>query len=85
MIKLCLGRLLPARKEPAAPFELSTIQGVQDLPGAFAQIVQAVGAGVLSPADARALAEVLEMQRNAIATAEHEARLDKLEEYAFPR
>jgi hypothetical protein len=85
MIKLCLERLLPARKVQPAPLNLPKIEGPQDLPCVFNQVWQAVAEGTLSASEAKMLAEVMEMHRNAIGTAEYEVRLKKLENYAFQR
>jgi hypothetical protein len=47
MLKLCLERIMPARKERAAALELPKVERPQDVPAASSAIVAAMGEGTL--------------------------------------
>ena len=77
-LKLCLERILPARRDVPLP------EGV-DLGGELATdidaIIRAVAGGVITPSEADALAKILESKRKIVELTEIEERLCALEEH----
>jgi hypothetical protein len=80
MLKLCVERLLPVRKERAVPLELPKIERSQDVPAASSAIVAAMGEGILSVIEAKMHLEVLEMHKRTLEMAEHKKRLEEMED-----
>ena len=80
IMRLCLDRLMPARKGRVVRFALPAIVTVADVATAMGSITAAMAAGQLSPAEAVEVAGVVELQRRAIETQEIEARLRSMEE-----
>lgn len=78
-LRLCLERLVPARKERPITFDLPPIANATDHPAALASIMAGVAAGDLTPGEAQAFAGIMKEHRAAIETAEFAARLDALE------
>jgi uncharacterized protein DUF5681 len=81
-MRMCLDRVLPARKGEAVAFELPSLGKAADTVTAAAKIVAAVAAGELSPCEAADLAKVVDVYVQALATAGFEERLAKLESTA---
>lgn len=78
-MRLCLERLVPARKDRPIEFDLPPITGAKDHPAAISAVLNAVAGGDLTPSEAQAFAAVLEQHRRSIETADIVARLDALE------
>src|SRR4029077_9770990 len=74
-LRLCLERILPARKSRSVAFDLPDVNQVADLVPAFAAVVKAMAAGEIAPDEAVTVAGVLEMKRKAIETVDIERRL----------
>jgi Family of unknown function (DUF5681) len=81
-IRLCMDRLVPARKGEPVPFELPPLDKPADSVAAAAEIVAAVAAGELTPSEAADLAKVVDVYVRAIATQAFDERLTKLEQTA---
>lgn len=79
-MRLCLERLVPARKDRPIVFDLPAVVGASDHPKALAAVLVAVAAGELTPTEAEAFASILEHHRRAIETGELADRLAALEE-----
>lgn len=79
-MKLCLERLLPARKDRPVQLQIPEIEGVQDLPKATVALLEAVAAGELVPAEAGEVAKLVEVHRRTVETVEIEGRLRRVEE-----
>lgn len=79
-MRLCLERLVPARKDRPIVFDLPAAVGASDHPKALAAVLVAVAAGELTPTEAEAFASILEHHRRAIETGELADRLAALEE-----
>jgi hypothetical protein len=75
---LLLRRLWPERKGRPVRLELPPVRVAADLASALGRVVEAVGAGELTPEESQALAALLDSQRRAIATAEPETWLAAL-------
>jgi hypothetical protein len=80
MLKLCLERIMPARKERAAALELPKVERSQDVPAASSAIIAAMGEGTLSVVEAKMHLEVLEMHKRTLEAAEHKARMEEMGE-----
>ena len=78
-IRLCLERILPARKSRSVAFDLPDVNQAADLVPAFAAVVQAMAAGEIAPDEAMTVAGVVEMKRKAIETVDIERRLVAIE------
>jgi hypothetical protein len=79
-MRLCLERILPARKSRLMTLDLPPITNANDVSAAVGAVAAAMAAGELTPEEASAVAGVIEAKRRAIETVEHEERLRKLEE-----
>jgi hypothetical protein len=79
-MKLCLERLLPARKDRPVQLQIPEIQGAQDLPKATVALLAAVAAGELTPAEAGEAGKLIEVHRRTVETVELEHRLQRIEE-----
>ena len=78
-MKLCLERILPARKDRPVQLQIPEIEGVQDLAKATMALLQAVAAGELTPAEAGEVAKLVEVHRRTVETADLEERVRRLE------
>ena len=78
-IKLCLDRICPPRKSRPINIDLPAVDTGNGVSQAQAVVVQAVGEGEITPDEGKVLADILEARRKSIETADHEARLSKLE------
>jgi hypothetical protein len=79
-LRLCMERLLPARKSKPVRIDLPKIETPADVANALSLVVAAVADGSLDPDDAETLARIVEVKRRSLETVEHEERLKKLEE-----
>jgi hypothetical protein len=79
-MKLCLERLLPARKNRPVQLQIPEIQGAQDLPKATVALLEAVAGGELTPSEAGEVAKLVEVHRRTIEMVELEHRLQRIEE-----
>ena len=78
MLKFFLDRILS--KERSVKIDLPLIESRRDLTAAYAAIVQAVGAGEISPSEGNAVAGLLASIAKFIDDVEIDARLRKMEE-----
>jgi len=78
-LRLCLERIMPARKSRTLKFEMPGMERAEDLPAAMGAILDQVAEGNLQLDEAAALIGMLEAKRRAIETTEIEARLKALE------
>jgi hypothetical protein len=78
-LRLCLERILPARKSRSVAFDLPDVNQAADLVPAFAAVVRATASGTIAPDEAMTVAGVLEMKRKAIETVDIERRLAAIE------
>lgn len=77
--ELLLRRLWPERKGRPVMLDLPPITGAQDIVLALGAVTNAVAMGELTPDEGAALAGVLEAQRRAVETIDHERRIAILE------
>jgi hypothetical protein len=79
-LRLCLDRILPARKDRPVSFEIPTIDTAEDAKAASAALLASVAAGDLTPSEAAEIGKLVDSYVKAIETTEVLARLDKLEQ-----
>lgn len=80
-LRLCLERILPARKEAALiPINLPQVEGAADLPQLTAAILDSVAAGRITPGEGQALAALANAHAKTLEIAELEQRITALEE-----
>jgi hypothetical protein len=79
-IRLCLERILPARKDRPVDFHLLPIEAASDAAKASSAIVAAVADGSLTPSEASELGKLIETYVRSIEATDFEERLRKLEE-----
>ncbi|MDR7040515.1 hypothetical protein J2X36_005298 [Methylobacterium sp. BE186] len=78
-LRLCMDRLLPARKDRTVSFELPPIETTADLPRATSALLQAVAAGDLTPAEASDIGKAVDAHVRAIEAADLHQRLLRIE------
>lgn len=69
-IRLCLERLIPARRSRVIRFDLPKTSTVEDVVIAYDAVITAMADGEISPDEAATVAGVLESKRKAIETVE---------------
>lgn len=79
-LRLCLERLLPARKDSPISFDLPPIETVADAKTASAAVLAAVAAGEITPSDGAAVMGLLVSHKLIVEATDFEARLAALEE-----
>ncbi len=79
-LRLCMHRILPARKDRHVPFALPKLETAADAVKASAALVKAVAAGELTPSEAAELSKLVEGFTRAADLHDIQARLEKLEQ-----
>lgn len=82
ILRALLDRLAPPRRERTIDIELPTLNGTSDATGMTSALVAAVANGAISPAEAKAIGEVVDVHLRAVELREVEERLRRLEEAA---
>ena len=80
LIRLCLGRLSPPRKDRHIPFALPEMNSPADAVKAVATITDAVAAGELTPGEAADLSQLVANYAKALEVIDLEERVSRLEE-----
>jgi hypothetical protein len=80
-LRLCIERILPARKYRPVAFDMPHIETVADSVKAAAAIASAVADGDVTPMEAAELSKVVDGYTRAVETADLAARLDRLEQH----
>jgi hypothetical protein len=78
-MRLCLERILPARKGRPIRIDIPAVSSASDIVEASSAVFAAVAAGDLTPTGGTDLGGLVELQRRAIETAELERRLVSIE------
>lgn len=78
-LRLCLDRIMPARKDRPVTFQLPPIGTAQDAARASSAVLAAVATGELTPADAGEISKLIDTWVRAFETAELAERLERLE------
>jgi hypothetical protein len=79
-LRLAMERIAPVRKGRPVVMSLPAVDKPTDVTAAISAVVASMAAGNLTPEEASAVAGVIEVQRRAIETADHEARLTAIED-----
>jgi hypothetical protein len=78
-LRLCLDRIVPARKDRPLCFELPNMRQAKDAVNASAAIVAAVAGGDLTPSEAAELSKLVDSYARILQTAGFEERILNLE------
>ena len=81
-LRLCLERVLPAKKGRTVRFELPNEEDQLSSSMVLTELLKAISAGDVSPEEAKPVADILEARRKALETEELEQRLVALEQSA---
>lgn len=79
-LRICMDRLIPARRDAPIEFDLPDITSVADLPNATNAILKAVATGELTPSEAAIVNTSVSAHQRSLEMREIEARLRLLEE-----
>jgi Family of unknown function (DUF5681) len=79
-LRLCLDRILPARKDRPVSIEMPQINTAEDAKLASAALLAAVAAGILTPSEGAEIGKLVDAYVRAVETTEVLARLEKLEQ-----
>ena len=79
-LRICLDRILPARKDRPVTFDLPAIDSAADAKAASAALLAAVAAGSLTPSEAAEVGKLIDAYLKAIVVTEILERLEKLEQ-----
>jgi hypothetical protein len=79
-LRICIERLVPARKGWSLPPGLPSVTGSADLSKFFAAVSERFEAGEMTTSEVRALRDLAESYRRLIEIAELEPRITELEE-----
>lgn len=83
-MRLCLERLLPARRQRALHFRLPPVKTLADVVAASESVVSSVAKGEITPAEGQAFSMMLDGRRRMIETQELEQRIRALEDLNKP-
>jgi hypothetical protein len=78
-LALCIERILPAMREPAVRIRMPKLEKVKDIDLALQRIVDNVGNGNITPAEAERFTVILQNHRDNVQDREYEARLTEAE------
>ena len=78
--RLVLERIAPLPRSRTVEFAMPPMTSAADLPAAVGAVAEAIANASLTPEEGHAIAAVLEMQRRAFETADHELRIAVLEQ-----
>ena len=78
-LRLCLDRIVPARRDRYVTFDLPPLTTAADAVTAAAAVTTAVASGDLTPSEAAEIAKVVDMFTRALETHDHAERIAKLE------
>jgi hypothetical protein len=78
-IGLILSRVWPARKQNPLRLSMPAVTSPADLPAAMSALVAGLAGGEITSDEALAVANILELQRRSIETAELEQRIQAIE------
>jgi len=79
-MRLCLERIMPARKDSPVRVDLPQGEGIENIAKATEALVTAAANGQISPSEAEAMGKLIELHRKAIETVDIERRLKALEQ-----
>jgi len=83
-MRLCMERLMPARRQRTLTFKLQPLKTIGDVAAASEAVVSGVARGQLTPAEGQAFSGMLEDRRRVIETRDQEPRIRALEDLNRP-
>jgi hypothetical protein len=83
-MRLCMERLMPARRQRALHFNLPPVKTIADVAAASESVVRGVARGQLTPAEGQAFSVMLDGRRRMIETEELDQRIRALEDQNEP-
>jgi hypothetical protein len=78
-LRLCVERILPARKERCINLELRPTKSAQDLPFQFQDITAAIAEGRITPGEGESMSNILTSHARTMEVVELERRVAELE------
>jgi len=78
-LNLVFSRLAPVPRDRPVELDLAPVGNAKSIIAAHTRLLQLLGAGELTPSEATAVAQLLELQRRAVEAADLETRLAALE------
>ena len=78
-LRLCLSRILPARRDREIVLDLERLRGSKDALRAIETILRAVADGKITPSEGQAVAAMVETHRRTFEVEELENRIEALE------
>src|SRR5712692_455855 len=79
-MRLCMERLMPARRQRTLQFNMPPVKTIADVAAASESVVSGVARGQLTPAEGQAFSAMLEGRRRVIETEELDVRVRALED-----
>ena len=83
-MRLCIERLMPARRQRTLQFKLPPTKSIDDVAAASQAVVNGVARGQLTPAEGQAFCGMLENRRRVIEIQDQEPRVRALEDANKP-
>ena len=83
-MRLCMERLMPARRQRTLQFKLAPIKTITDVAAASESVVSGVARGQLTPAEGQAFSAMLDDRRRVIEIQDQEPRIRALEDLNKP-
>jgi hypothetical protein len=83
-MRLCMERLMPARRQRTLQFKLPPIKTITDVAVASESVVSGVARGQLTPAEGQAFSAMLDDRRRVIEIQDQEPRIRALEDLNKP-
>jgi hypothetical protein len=83
-MRLCMERLMPARRHRTLQFKMPSIKTIADLTTASESVLSGVARGQLTPAEGQAVSLMLEGRRRMLETQELDQRISALEDLNNP-
>lgn len=83
-MRLCLERILPARRDRLVHLELPPIGTAKEISGAISTIFTAIGEGQITPAEGETMSNILGTRAEVLVMEEIESRLEKVERIVTP-
>ena len=78
-LRLCLERIIPARRDRPVRFELPQVESIADAVAASVALLTAVAAGDLTPSEAADIGKLVDSYLRSTEATEFEQRLARLE------
>jgi hypothetical protein len=82
-LRLCLDRLLPARKDRPIDLNLPAVQSAKQISEAMGTVVAAIGEGQITPNEGQVLANILTVQAEFVEAERLEQRVFTLDRNTF--